>query len=791
MKKLLCLVLSVVLLATPLISCGCNNTEEPPHTHTYDTSKWEYSNSGHWNPSTCDHDAVKGNAANHADANSDGICDVCGFDQGHAHVDGDKNGHCDICDYDYDHSHIYSNDWAWDADAHWYADLCGHGTVSDKADHDYTAAGFCKVCNYSAGADIEIDSVKTALDLAAAQEHLVLNGNASIIMSEDYGSWGFSSQSSLNYKYGNGYFIVNERGDEGNFEYVYTALDDDSVYAVKNTLWNGEIERTDVLNEASIENLAGYKFSAMSINGDFEGEYYGLVALISALYAQGMSEEATEFTPVFEDGVYGFSYTIQPYEITEIAVLFTLDPYDYTLNNVSITSATYGELYDEDWNYLGFSEVPYKVYELAAVQGSMPPANPFDPADVLMSDYELVDADGNPIGDTIEMNIGESVTIYVKSKDADTNMALQGIQCLFDEETWPISAAFMHLDDMGEEVNAVAISAYRQGEHSLVVTAACGVEKELTIKVNPAETTFIDVNLVVNDWWSQVDEHTIYVGTELYIGSLVNDFADDSFTATTTGGTLTDGDYYGTACKVFSASQAGDYTVTITSSANSALTSSAVIHVVEAPSVAELVVGAYKYEGWPASTTVVFTPDSEGATTGTVVFSNYDGEETMTYSVDADGVFTLTHVDGAELNLSLRVNLSTYAVELGVLNYMQELEWYPMAAASTAGIPEVDGDYFSIDDDVNIYFMASEGYCLITSCDVWNSEWQLYCTFSVGTDLIMGGYDVILIPDAESMDNYGECPFTLEGGSYVLEDGSSIVLCITLNGAYTEITLTK
>lgn len=75
-KKLLAagLVLAMSLTATAgLAACGDptppsgdGNTDPPaPHVHTFDTTKWEYNETTHWHPATCEHTDQKGDMARH------------------------------------------------------------------------------------------------------------------------------------------------------------------------------------------------------------------------------------------------------------------------------------------------------------------------------------------------------------------------------------------------------------------------------------------------------------------------------------------------------------------------------------------------------------------------------------------------------------------------------------------------------------------------------------------------------------------------------------------------------
>ena len=64
---------------------GCSDTTTPPpggeqHEHTY-SPDWSCDENNHWHAATCEHSDLKSDEAAHVDANNDGVCDVCDYDQ--------------------------------------------------------------------------------------------------------------------------------------------------------------------------------------------------------------------------------------------------------------------------------------------------------------------------------------------------------------------------------------------------------------------------------------------------------------------------------------------------------------------------------------------------------------------------------------------------------------------------------------------------------------------------------------------------------------------------------------
>ena len=59
----------------------CGYQMEPIHEHTY-ADGWTSDETGHWHAATCEHTGEKGSFAAHVDENDDGMCDVCGYEEG-------------------------------------------------------------------------------------------------------------------------------------------------------------------------------------------------------------------------------------------------------------------------------------------------------------------------------------------------------------------------------------------------------------------------------------------------------------------------------------------------------------------------------------------------------------------------------------------------------------------------------------------------------------------------------------------------------------------------------------
>lgn len=71
MKKILLTLLLAIFCLFSLAGCVDGDNPAPPaenlsgHTHTFDTSYWEYDENTHWRAATCDHLTERGSEPSH------------------------------------------------------------------------------------------------------------------------------------------------------------------------------------------------------------------------------------------------------------------------------------------------------------------------------------------------------------------------------------------------------------------------------------------------------------------------------------------------------------------------------------------------------------------------------------------------------------------------------------------------------------------------------------------------------------------------------------------------------
>lgn len=119
-------------------------------THTHD---WTMKSNAqeHWQVCEEDGEEKPFSRQPHADGNSDGVCDGCGYiitskPDDKTPDDGEPDdGEPDDGSSDDDHSHKF--EVRYDSDGHWTECLCG--LTTEKSQHDFDNKGKCSVCGYT------------------------------------------------------------------------------------------------------------------------------------------------------------------------------------------------------------------------------------------------------------------------------------------------------------------------------------------------------------------------------------------------------------------------------------------------------------------------------------------------------------------------------------------------------------------------------------------------------------------------------------------------------------------
>lgn len=572
-KKIITLVAVIMAVCMMFAACAQEQAPAPEHNHTFDSTKWASDATMHWHAANCEHTTEKTDIQGHIDENIDGVCDVCA--------------------YAASHTHTYEEKWNYDATNHWHASTCFHNVTSESAAHTADEMGFCSVCGYKVS-DPVVDTVEKAIDLGIAQKDTVKHG--SIFTSEDH---------EINYEFRNGYLYVKE----GTTEYFYSLTADGQVFAaVRANAWGESTVYRDTL--ASEDNLKGAVIPNAFINNEIQ--FYGAEDLVSYLYDMASVDNLNgDFTESVTDGVYAFSfgYYIDSYGLYQISVEFTLDETTYAIASVNLKSTHYAmenvEIATEAAGDLPATYAPKAdaeatyVYTVTINQG-IDAENPFNPVDMLATNFDLVDEEGNILPNTIEIGRKEDVTVYIGNLFPNTAMV-----------------EFILLEVSGENVNLEwsdpnwknGLSAYPyDGYIQLSSSAAIGTTYTLSVSVNGTvktytitvvepTPTYIVGGVLGEEYGNTVmtptTELEMTAGDKNTIGAYLDKEAGEILVTVSPETALDEtkfstfnvwddmvGTVYGTAYDL-SALPAGEYTFTFTSSVNAELTTSILVIVNE------------------------------------------------------------------------------------------------------------------------------------------------------------------------------------------------------------------
>lgn len=424
------------------------------------------------------------------------------------------------------------------------------------------------------------------------------------------------------YAFGDNYTKVSTTSSGYTYTNHYSVSDDESIFCIE--------ESEDYLGAnyyASSSDMLGPNFAGVTY---YSYESTGLEQLLADLYALGgLSSDLAEkvnYCPVCGDvNSYSFSFstTLYDYEY-KVNVEFTIGD-NNTLASLDV---------DMDGYYLeGETEVAvYRNFSASQESVEKTATNPYSLDELLYSSFDIADPEGNALtNNTITAEKGQYVylpLINVTPETANSSIDLITVE-VYDAEGNPTYSAFGGFDE-----GSVYCVSYKAGTYKVVVTSS-KVTKEFTLVINASALSYYAAGLydAMYEEYTETSTATAYAGTELYFGAVVNDGADNStdFTCTPSEGVFI---FNNGMCDVFVAENPGTYVITLTSSVNPEFTSTLTVEVKAAPSMAEVLTGTYQYSDsmW-GTTTYVFTPESEGALTGTLTITN-DG----TGYVDASSV---------------------------------------------------------------------------------------------------------------------------------------------------------
>ena len=739
--------------------CDDNNG----HQHTY-SDEWSVDGTNHWHAATCseadDCATSKTVVAAHADENKDKICDVCGYDYDHshtyateltkdennhwyavtcgcsvevkgkaAHVDADNNGVCDTCAF-VACEHTYITDaWAMNAEKHWHAASCSHAVVADEEEHDFDEMGLCAVCGYLEGETI---TVEKAVDLGEFYAGLVKGGN--IVKTYSADAYMPVRADLIEYELGKNNSYYNLSTGDGDREEFYLLTEDNALFAVQKGLkieWDEDWNEVEVIKETPIFDpnsamIDGYVFSEI-FGSDTEDAFEGVEGLIAGLYELGKdTADFTEAVIAYEDQtLYVFSFnsevfvgynwqTDETYDYCyKVEVAFTLSD-NYSIENASVTSGAYLCVSDEVEAVDEGEDAPAITYSIATTipvslrewvitqtEGERDLEPAYDPAKVLMSDFKLVDADGNEVGADGTITLEAGKTLLLSLVPAAPEAAILGIDTVVLTAE-KLSTSYWEGD--------ITLSAEFVGEETLTITS---LNAEKTYDVVSTVPAVQEIHPEINGMITY--EYNMYADadgmTEVTFGASVNAYANGAFTATLAPASMMscmltdngDGTYTVTMYSDFAGNASA--LIMIASVENPEITATLTINATPAPAIEDILSGTYAATimDWnfnqhgDTNLTVVLTPASEGALNGTMLatisyedwWSSYTYTETLSYEY-ADGVLTTTSIESDYTNHNGVSGFGyTYSISE---NYELQISWMQGTATLTPATGSGSGD---------------------------------------------------------------------------------------------------
>lgn len=697
------------------------------HTHTYAT-EWSTDAEGHWFASTCDHTVVSG-YAKHADKNNDGACDTCSYTGGHTHTydtenwTADANGHwhaptcghtvsgidyaahtdangdakCDVCSYEDKTCEHASNVWYNDANGHWQFCDKHFGYKMNEGAHEYDEDGKC-VCGLVQDLDSEIESITTG---SVSGGTVTVNNGVNV------------------FSYGKDLFhIMTVGGDAVWYEIINAGTEDEVYFGLKQSATG----ITSVTCTADL--LKGYAFSLYDILGyGASGTVYGAEELITYLYEGAQTnknEDAVFYTT--EDG-YGFRFGNCKgpyYDYAIVTVEFTLD------SNGVVTAATVNSEIYTSFNYAngvatlkdGAKPFSSKTWVIKQIPGTPGAVNPYKYESLFATSFKLVDASG-----TVIENGGSYTTMLGKNPLLTFTELLPSTAAIaFDTMTYEVT------DAEGNTVTNIQPYYYgslASGFQLYTMSGALPGTYTVTLHIKKCDFTFTAIierpeltsfkaqygsDSYGYTYYYDVVEGTVYEITTaegLPMKILTNSNADASFTYTVLSGDasavyIKEGE---NGLFTLCASEAGTYTVQFTSAVKPEMTAVPVtVNVTKALTAAEAMPGGkYMYiDTYNGNTYIVtVTPDSEGATTGTIVYDVNGTVENYTYSVAADFTVTLTGADGAAALKGFTIKASTGTP---AYSFSYEVDSYGYVYTTSSNLVDYDEDTIEMTKLVGSYY---------------------------------------------------------------------------------------
>ncbi|MDE7083034.1 MAG: hypothetical protein K2O89_04955 [Clostridia bacterium] len=491
------------------------------------------------------------------------------------------------------------------------------------------------------------------------------------------------TSSDFSYTYGDGYVYVNDGAMKQERYYQKDDGEDKGVFAVDNDSMGITIDYN-----ATAKNLIGPAFYLTYATHN--NNYYGVEDLVNSFYDWSQTSGTFDF---FEnvgekDGkelVFSFGFSLIDvnfdFYLQVISVDFTLNASN-VIDWVNVQSHSYIKsdyTGDEETGYTPTASAnPYwgrvVMSQTMKTPDDVEPENPYSKDKIYISEVKYA-INGVEIEDgaTIKVTPNQAISEFTV-KEILPSTAIASLD--------PISAYYV--DENGEEqvcqIWDTKVNFYYD-QAKKIITLKSTVAGDVVVKLRTNRSVFTltlhadtvapsVLNPYIYTYSEATDSYqgsmftaaTVYVGKQFGFTTTVNNpkTEEAGYTAKVTSSpsgahySLTDGEMVdGKDGTFFTTDTAGSYTIVLTSVKSSSTTATITVTVKDLPDMAETLNGGY--ENAASGITVTFTPDSDGATSGTVVIDDNMGSETLTYSCVGE-VISLTSVSGVAHGYELSFN---------------------------------------------------------------------------------------------------------------------------------------
>lgn len=324
-----------------------------------------------------------------------------------------------------------------------------------------------------------------------------------------------------------------------------------------------------------------------------------------------------------------------------------------------------------------------EIVTVDQITGERYKTNPYSRDTMIIQSYDLVYS-GQILGDDGVIDCSKSGgNLTIKIENIYPESASFAMDPLYfnytgnyggeaDSSTMIESEGFMAF----RNENTITVIPRNGGVWKLILRTY-GTYKTITLNITGDAPTSITPQLYnsATGRFQEGNAKTVAVGGAIYFKGAVNQYANEAQTALVTSSnstyaTVTEETVNGVKCFKFSATQAGTYTVTVTSAVASSVKCTYTFTVNELPDYSVILSGSYTVTDYEGNIFVLeFTPASAGADNGTVVITKTPTTledvpipeqaktQTLTYGIDPDDfTIVLTSVSGTNLGVKLSVN---------------------------------------------------------------------------------------------------------------------------------------